>query len=158
MIGLESKKPAKKEEKGEVAIPIQESAEQPAEHPTEHPAEGSDPSLPVIRETMPAEPIEPKVEEPLLSTDKETSSVRHRKSSHKDQPKDQPKSKANEGAKRENDVCLSFLLLDVQVVTAISNGTRLVTIDISFVPFLNDLAPFILVRLPWFCSLYDDLC
>lgn len=154
MIGLENKKPAKKEEKGEVAIPIQESAEQPAEHPTEHPAEGSDPSLPVIRETMPAEPIEPKVEEPLLSTDKETSSVRHRKSSHKDQPK----SKANEGAKRENDVCLSFLLLDVQVVTAISNGTRLVTIDISFVPFLNDLAPFILVRLPWFCSLYDDLC
>ena len=150
MIGLESKKPAKKEEKGEVAIPIQEPAEQPAEHP----AEGSDPSLPVIRETMPAEPIEPKVEEPLLSTDKETSSVRHRKSSHKDQPK----SKANEGAKRENDVCLSFLLLDVQVVTAISNGTRLVTIDISFVPFLNDLAPFILVRLPWFCSLYDDLC
>lgn len=150
MIGLENKKPAKKEEKGEVAIPIQEPAEQPAEHP----AEGSDPSLPVIRETMPAEPIEPKVEEPLLSTDKETSSVRHRKSSHKDQPK----SKANEGAKRENDVCLSFLLLDVQVVTAISNGTRLVTIDISFVPFLNDLAPFILVRLPWFCSLYDDLC
>ena len=154
MIGLENKKPAKKEEKGEVAIPIQEPAEQPAEHPAEHPAEGSDPSLPVIRETMPAEPIEPKVEEPLLSTDKETSSVRHRKSSHKDQPK----SKANEGAKRENDVCLSFLLLDVQVVTAISNGTRLVTIDISFVPFLNDLAPFILVRLPWFCSLYDDLC
>ena len=154
MIGLENKKPAKKEEKGEVAIPIQEPAEQPAEHPAEHPAEGSDPSLPVIRETMPAEPIEPKIEEPLLSTDKETSSVRHRKSSHKDQPK----SKANEGAKRENDVCLSFLLLDVQVVTAISNGTRLVTIDISFVPFLNDLAPFILVRLPWFCSLYDDLC